>query len=146
MPTVRTQVRVAAWATVALAVSTMQANAQSTDDAYLRSCAGCHGPELRGGETGPALIGSTFQQHWGSLAPQELEQFTRRTMPPTNPGGLSDRDYAVAIAHIRRANGWPVLASADSSGAPPAGASHGRTEWLSNRGDLASTGYAPQSR
>ena len=34
--------------------------ATSTDDAYSRSCASCHGPELRGGETGPALIGSGF--------------------------------------------------------------------------------------
>ncbi len=35
-------------------------HAQAQDDAYLRTCAACHGPELRGGETGPALIGSGF--------------------------------------------------------------------------------------
>ena len=58
------------------------AAATSTDDAYSRSCASCHGPELRGGETGPALIGSGFQEHWSALAPGELERFVRKTMPP----------------------------------------------------------------
>ena len=98
---------------------------------------------MRGGESGPALIGSGFQQHWSSLAPAELDTFVHRTMPPTNPGSLSDSDYAVALARIRRANGWPVGATADSA-APSAGSQlHGSTEWLNNRGDLASTSYAP---
>ncbi|HEY0342079.1 MAG TPA: cytochrome c, partial [Steroidobacteraceae bacterium] len=78
------------------------------DDAYSRSCASCHGPELRGGETGPALIGSGFQEHWAALAPEEFERFVRKTMPPTNPGSLSDADYAAAVDRIRAANGWAV--------------------------------------
>jgi quinoprotein glucose dehydrogenase len=121
----------------------VQTIAQATDDAYLRNCGGCHGPELRGGETGPALIGSGFQQRWSARAPEELEQFTRRTMPPTNPGALSDRDYAAAIAHIRRANSWPVGAAGESLAATTRSAQLGRTEWLHNRGDLASTSYSP---
>ncbi len=132
---------VAGWVTVAaLAASTPQLRAQSNDDAYLRSCAGCHGAEMRGGETGPALIGSAFQQRWAALAPDQLEQFTRRTMPPTNPGSLSERDYDAALARIRRANGWSVDAAAFAGSR---GAELGRTEWLHNRGDLASTSYSP---
>ena len=76
------------------------------DDAYSRTCAACHGPELRGGETGPALIGQAFQQKWGSVPAHILELFTRGSMPPTNPGGLSPADYASAVARHRRANGW----------------------------------------
>jgi quinoprotein glucose dehydrogenase len=128
---------------VVAAAAPLHVIAQSNDDAYLRNCAACHGPELRGGETGPALIGSGFQQKWSALAPEELAQLTRRTMPPTNPGSLSDRDYASALAHIRRANSWPAGAAAESLAATTASARPGRTEWLHNRGDLASTSYSP---
>jgi len=115
--------------------------AQGVDDAYLRSCSNCHGAELRGGETGPALIGSEFQRRWANQDPRELEQFIRRTMPPTNPGSLAPTDYLAALAHIRRANGWPVDDPSGRSAAP--GAQLGRTEWLQNRGDLASSSYSP---
>ncbi len=141
---VRPNARPAAWAAFAvLSVSVTQVFAQSGDDAYLRSCASCHGAELRGGETGPALIGSAFQQRWAAVAPEALEQFTRSTMPPTNPGSLSNSDYAEAIAHIRRANGWPVSAAGESRAAAVPGGQLGHMEWLHNRGDLASTSYAP---
>ena len=116
------------------------AQAQTADDAYLRTCAACHGPQLRGGETGPALIGSTFQQHWGSVPPVGLDEFTRRTMPPTAPGSLSDEDYTAALTHIRRANGWVVPpAAAPTAGYPKIPAT---VEWLNNRGDLGSSSYS----
>src|ERR1041384_3988511 len=89
----------------ALAAATSGAIAQSNDDAYLRLCAACHGPELRGGETGPALMGSEFQQRWSQKPTGELETFTRTRMPPTNPGSLTNRDLTVVINRIRRANG-----------------------------------------
>jgi quinoprotein glucose dehydrogenase len=130
--------RVACAACVALILPAGGAVAQS-DDAYSRTCASCHGPQLRGGETGPTLIGSAFQERWSALAPEELDRFTRRTMPPTNPGSLSDEDYASVLARIRRANGWPVAASA----ATPHSGGHVSTEWLNNRGDLGSTSYSP---
>lgn len=124
--------------------------AQAGDDAYLRNCSGCHGPELRGQETGPALIGSAFQQKWAARAPQELDEFTRRTMPPTNPASLSEGDYASALARIRRANGWavPAMTSGSAPTVPSAqlAASTSRTEWLANRGTVASTSYSPLSQ
>jgi quinoprotein glucose dehydrogenase len=133
--------RVVACAAIgALALSAGAAFAQVPDDAYARNCAACHGPELRGGETGPALIGSTFQDKWTAAASGELETFTRRRMPPANPGGLSARDYASVIARIRRANGWPVPPGSDGSGDTKPGHN---TEWLNNRGDLGSTSYSP---
>ncbi len=113
----------------------------AADDAYLRTCGACHGPELRGGETGPALIGGTFQQHWGSVPPVGLDEFTRRTMPPTAPGSLSDEDYTSALTRIRRANGWVVVpAAAPVSAYPKIPAT---AEWLNNRGDVGSSSYSP---
>ena len=88
------------YAFVLLAAAPLQVIAQAPagNDVYVRSCAMCHGPELRGGEVGPALIGSTFQQKWSALPPDELDKYTRRTMPPTNPGGLSERDLRLRPA------------------------------------------------
>ncbi len=120
-----------------------RAHAQSHDDAYLRSCAPCHGAELRGGETGPALIGQAFQQRWSALAPAALDEFVRRTMPPSAPGSLSPADYAGALAHIRRANGWFVPQSAETQGLKTGAGPGGMVEWLYNRGNLASTNYSP---
>ncbi len=118
----------------------LPASAQLPDDAYARNCAACHGPELRGGETGPALFGSTFQEKWAAMPAGELESFTRKMMPPGHPGSLAARDYASAIARIRRANGWPVAPGSDGSGDTKPGHN---TEWLNNRGDLGSTSYSP---
>ncbi|MBX5462852.1 MAG: PQQ-binding-like beta-propeller repeat protein [Steroidobacteraceae bacterium] len=120
----------------------LQVAAQSADDAYLRNCASCHGPELRGSEAGPALIGSAFEQRWSTRTAEEFLQFTRQSMPPTNPGSLSDSDYAAVVAHIRRANGWAVAASATAP-APLVPTRPAMVEWLHNRGDLASTSYSP---
>ena len=125
------------WAIAAALAFAAHVSAQSTDDAYSRSCAGCHGPELRGGETGPTLIGSAFQQRWGTQPPEELERFIRRTMPPTNPGSLSNADYASTIARIRLANGWSRGTATVAAQKPPS------VEWLSNRGDPGSTSYSP---
>jgi quinoprotein glucose dehydrogenase len=107
----------------------------------LRNCAQCHGPELRGGESGPALIGSAFERRWGTVPPIGLDEFTRQTMPPTSPGSLSNADYAAALAHIRRANGWIVPASEQLAAT---GSTNGPTtmEWLNNRGDLGGTSYS----
>jgi quinoprotein glucose dehydrogenase len=128
----------------ALALSlAITASAQTVDDAYAKSCAACHGPELRGGETGPALFGGTFQEKWAAQPAGELERFTRVRMPPAAPGSLSPRDYASAIARIRRANGWPVAPGSDGSGGTEPGHN---TEWLNNRGDLGSTSYSPLSQ
>src|ERR1700723_1491786 len=125
---------------LALLFAWVQAHAQTQDDACLRACAACHGAQLRGGETGPALIGSTFAQHWGAVPPVGLDEFTRRTMPPTAPGSLSDEDYVAALTRIRRANGWVVPPAA----APVGGASKipATVEWLNNRGDLGSSSYS----
>jgi quinoprotein glucose dehydrogenase len=117
-----------------------QAIERSRDDAYLRSCAPCHGAELRGGETGPALIGRAFQQRWSSVSPGALDEFVRHTMPPSSPGKLSPAEYTAALAHIRRANGWLVPQSEETGAG--AASSSGLVEWLDNRGDLASTSYS----
>ena len=132
----------AATLTVPGAFVPREAMAQAGDDAYLRTCAACHGPELRGGEAGPSLINDAFRQKWNGVPAEVLRLYTRGSMPPTSPGSLSNQDYAAAVARILRANNWAVPAnfeattSAGVAAAPDA-------EWLANRGDAASTSYSP---
>ncbi len=112
------------------------------DDAYLRTCGACHGPELRGGEAGPSLVNEAFRKKWQGVPAEVLRLYVKGSMPPTNPGGLSHADYTGAVARILRTNGWVVPADFEKSqtaGLLPAP----DTEWLANRADAASTSYSP---
>ncbi len=84
--------------------------------AYAQSCAACHGSTLSGGGEAPALAGTTFMNTWGTYTTQVLFTRTRESMPPENPGGLSDDTYASIIAFLLKANG----AQAGSSALTPA--------------------------
>ena len=75
---------------------------------YSRSCATCHGRELRGGESAPSLQGDGFLLSWYGKPLRELSELIRATMPQTNPGGLSSSAYADVLAYILRENGFPA--------------------------------------
>jgi quinoprotein glucose dehydrogenase len=112
------------------------------DDAYLRTCGACHGPELRGGEAGPSLINDAFRQKWNGIPAEVLRLFVKGSMPPTAPGSLSNQDYAAATARILRANRWAVPANFEPAAAAGVTAVPDR-EWLANRADAGSTSYSP---
>ncbi|MEO8316288.1 MAG: PQQ-binding-like beta-propeller repeat protein [Pseudomonadota bacterium] len=107
---------------------------------YPQLCAPCHGAALEGGEAGPALRGQAFMSKWGNKPFAELFEQTRRTMPLTQPGGLSRTQYAGLLAHIMESNGIAASATAslevDTSRIPP------ETEWLHHRGDAGSQNYS----
>jgi quinoprotein glucose dehydrogenase len=113
--------------------------ATPVDDAYSRTCAACHGPELRGGETGPSLINEAFRRKWEGVPAEALRLFVKGSMPPTNPGGLSDAEYAVSTARILRTNDWAVPPALQSAATAPTRV----VEWLNNRGDTGSSSYSP---
>jgi alcohol dehydrogenase (cytochrome c) len=71
--------------------------------AYEQNCSTCHGTNLR--QLPEALLaGREFVATWGSRGTNELVT-KMRTMPPTNPGGLSDETYAAIAAYILQYNG-----------------------------------------
>jgi quinoprotein glucose dehydrogenase len=134
--------RFAYWALAAAAP--LLAQAQSTEDAYFLNCSGCHGAELRGGEAGPTLIGTTFQEKWAPQGLAALQQHIKATMPPTNPNSLTDASLAAVMKRIRTANGWPVASPIETQVASgPAKSGPRYVEWLNNRGDAGSTSYSP---
>jgi len=135
---------------------------------YANSCATCHGYNLEGTEGGNALVGERFINKWRAETLDTLFEFTRATMPKTNPHSLDDTSYANLLAFVLHANAFPAGSSELPSdrdeltnivmGSP---SSDPRTalqfvpkipegkprtieaEWRQHRGDYASTNYSP---
>jgi quinoprotein glucose dehydrogenase len=113
---------------------------------YATQCAPCHGAVQEGGEAGPALRGEVFQRKWSGRPWQELFDQTRRTMPVTQPGGLTRAQYENLVALLLSVNGQAPGAARLSSGNAPMGPVDPpapTTEWLHHRGDAGSLNYSP---
>jgi mono/diheme cytochrome c family protein len=82
--------------------------AQSGEAQYLKSCAECHGKDLRGDGAVPALIEESFAVQWGEASVGELLTQIRTLMPSDQPNSLSAQAYANVLAFILRANGFPA--------------------------------------
>ena len=78
---------------------------------YAEHCASCHGMNLLGSESGPALSGKAFQDRWAWRPADELVDVTITSMPSTNPGGLPARDYASILAFMLFENGYATSAA-----------------------------------
>jgi alcohol dehydrogenase (cytochrome c) len=72
---------------------------------YRRNCAGCHRDDLAGSNEAAQLAGGNFMSAWGEKTTAELFEYIRGTMPPANPGGLSDTQYTALVAFLLQANG-----------------------------------------
>jgi mono/diheme cytochrome c family protein len=73
-----------------------------------KSCIGCHGPRLDGGDSGPKLVGEMFLANWSSQPVSELFNWVRETMPADAPGTLSKEDAAAVLAYILQLNKMPA--------------------------------------
>jgi S-disulfanyl-L-cysteine oxidoreductase SoxD len=75
---------------------------------YAKECASCHGSDLTGGESAPALAGPGFLSNWTTLTVGELFERTRISMPENDPGKLSRAQMADLIAYLLSANRFPA--------------------------------------
>ncbi len=132
--------RLAAGLLVASALTQGAVAAESATATYAQYCAVCHGANLEGGEAGPALRGRAFVGKWTGKPVAELYEFTRRTMPVTQPGGLTRSQYSDLVALVLTRNELPT---GDLAKAVAAAAVLPDTEWLQHRGDAGSTNYSP---
>jgi len=113
MPTSRTPTALTLWAGAfaaalfipSLLAAERQAQVEAGRTAYERQCAECHHMTLKGSGHGPELAGPNFMAKWGNRAVGELETVTRQTMPPSEPGSLSDSEYLGLVAYMLAANG-----------------------------------------
>jgi mono/diheme cytochrome c family protein len=76
---------------------------------YLRSCVGCHKPDLRGdsAEEIPGLVGDGFKDDWDNETVGSLFERISKRMPADKPGTLTATEYADLLAYLLRANGFP---------------------------------------
>jgi mono/diheme cytochrome c family protein len=71
-------------------------------------CAGCHGPGLDGGDSGPKLVGEVFLANWSSQPVAELFGWMREAMPADAPGTLTKEDASAVLAYILQLNKMPT--------------------------------------
>ena len=75
---------------------------------YAQSCAMCHGPDLAGLDTAPALTGGEFNADWNDLPLDDLFERMRTTMPADAPGTLSRQQYADVLSFVLAKGGFPT--------------------------------------
>jgi mono/diheme cytochrome c family protein len=69
-------------------------------DVYALICVSCHTPVSH---TGPAFIA-----RWDRRPLWEMFDYIRTSMPKSEPGSLSEREYARVLSYILRMNGMPA--------------------------------------
>jgi mono/diheme cytochrome c family protein len=74
---------------------------------YFTHCANCHGQQLEGADTAPALTGSAFTADWDGLTVGDLFDRIRVTMPANRPGSLPRPEIADILAFMLGANQFP---------------------------------------
>ena len=85
-----------------------QEQAKRGDELYFRNCAGCHAPDLTGGETAPALAGGEFAANWDALTVGDIFDRIRISMPQGNPGAINRTQKADVLAFILFKGGYPA--------------------------------------
>jgi alcohol dehydrogenase (cytochrome c) len=81
------------------------AQAQAGAGNYHQNCARCHGAFLQGSEFGPSLRGRGIIDHWAAQPLATLLARLKATMPPSQPGMLSDEAYVAIIAYLLQSYG-----------------------------------------
>src|SRR6185312_5457047 len=116
---------------------------------YTTRCAMCHGDNLAGMESAPALAGANFKKSWESQPLLTLANRIKTTMPPTAPNSLSIAQLTDLVSYLLKANDLPAgnvaLTLPITAGTPATAGSvaPGKGEWTTYGGDLASTRYSP---
>jgi mono/diheme cytochrome c family protein len=75
-------------------------------DAYMKSCAGCHMPDLRGEGFAPQLNAEAFTLRWEGGKLGDLLKIVAGTMPQDAPGSLPAPQYADIVAFLLKSNGF----------------------------------------
>ncbi len=84
-----------------------QEQAKRGDELYFQYCAGCHAPDLTGGETAPALTGGEFAANWNELTVGDIFERIRISMPQGNPNALTRAQKADVLAFILFKGNYP---------------------------------------
>src|SRR5690625_3501988 len=79
--------------------------AESGSELYAAHCAACHGGELEGMASFPALKGDAFQGEWGAQGLEQLHVYIMENMPLGQAGVLTEEEYLDVLSLILSHNG-----------------------------------------
>ena len=91
-----------------------EAQAKRGQAVYPGPCGMCHGRRLNGApddpdmRSTPPLARAKFLRDWGGRSLATLFEYTRATMPESNPGSLTDEEYVDVIAYMLSVGGMPA--------------------------------------
>ena len=91
-----------------------EAQAARGQTAYSGACSSCHGRRLNGApddpdmRSTPPLARARFLRVWEGRSLATLFEYTRATMPESNPGSLTDDEFVDAIAYMLSVGGMPA--------------------------------------
>jgi mono/diheme cytochrome c family protein len=71
-------------------------------------CTSCHGPDLTGGEAGPALVGLEFIGNWTNLTMADFFDRVHSTMPADSPGTMTPQQTSDVSAYVLKLNKYPA--------------------------------------
>lgn len=77
-------------------------------DLYQSKCSTCHGTDLAGGGTSPALVGTDFSTTWSGRPVAALFDSIHNSMPSDHPGTLTSQQVADLIAFLLKVNRYPA--------------------------------------
>lgn len=83
-----------------------QAQAERGRNAFLATCARCHGDDLAGFRG--AMDGERFMEGWGEDTVQSLYDRIHTTMPPGQAGSIPDQAYVDIVAFFLGRNKFPT--------------------------------------
>ena len=84
------------------------AQARRGDKLYAEHCSLCHLPSMTGKEPAPELAGDLFMSKWTGQSVGDLFIRIATTMPVSNPGLLTEKQYADLVAVLLQANNFPA--------------------------------------
>jgi mono/diheme cytochrome c family protein len=73
-----------------------------------KMCTSCHGPDLTGGEAGPALVGLEFIGNWTNLTMADFFDRIHATMPADSPGTMTPQQTSDVAAYVLKLNKYPA--------------------------------------
>ena len=91
-----------------------EAQATRGQTVYSGACGTCHGRRLNGAPDDPdmrstsPLARARFLRVWEGRSLATLFEYTRATMPESNPGSLTDDEFVDVIAYMLSVGGMPV--------------------------------------
>jgi mono/diheme cytochrome c family protein len=84
-----------------------EAQAKRGQAVYEEQCLSCHGPDLKGADQAPALVGMEFNAEWNESPISDLFERIRLSMPADKPGTLSPEQVADVLAFVLSRDEFP---------------------------------------